>query len=120
MNGVKAYQETAITTHSRGHLVVMLYEGAIKFLKFANRAIEQNDPAAKGKYIARAQDIILELDNVLDMEIGGEIAENLRKLYLYMDQQLSAANVKQDSEIINEVIGLLEELNVGWKTISEQ
>ena len=52
------------------------------------------------------------------MEVGGEVAVNLRKLYLFMNRHLSAANIKKDPEMINEVIKLLEELNQGWKAIA--
>lgn len=118
MKAMEAYQETAIATQSKGRLIVMLYDGAIKFLKLAIKELEAENYAAKGQYINRAQDIVNELNAVLDMEAGGEIAENLRKLYLFMGQQLNQANVKRDPQMIREVIGLLEELNQGWKTIT--
>ena len=72
----------------------------------------------KGKYIAKAQDIINELNAVLDMEAGGEIATNLRQLYLFMVKQLSEANTQKDPRMIREVISLMEELNQGWKAIT--
>ncbi len=118
MNGVKAYQETAVTTQSRGRLIVMLYEGAIKFLKLAVKALEENDCESKGKYINKAQAIITELNAVLDVEAGGEIAKNLRSLYLLMGKRLNEANIKKDPKLICEVITLMEELNQGWKAIS--
>ena len=105
-----AYQDTAVTTQSKGRLIVMLYDGAIKFLKLAIEEIEKKNPEAKGKYIIKAKDIINELNMVLDMEAGGEIAANLRRLYLFMNRHLSEANIKQDPQKIREVITLLEEL----------
>ena len=117
MNGIKAYQETAVSTQSKGRLVVMLYEGAIKFLKRAIEEIEAKNPEAKGKYISKAIDIIFELNTVLDTEAGGEVAANLRRLYLFMGRHLTEANTKQDIGRIEEVIKLLEELNQGWKAI---
>ena len=119
MSGIRAYQDTAVTTQSKGRLVVMLYEGAIKFLKLAINEIEAKNPEAKGKYINKAKDIINELNAVLDMEAGGEIATNLRKLYLFMNSRLSQANIKHDPQMIREVITLLEELNQSWKAIAE-
>jgi flagellar protein FliS len=118
MNGVSAYQETSIATESKGRLVVMLYDGAIKFMRLAIRELEAKDYEAKGRYIDRAQDIINELNAVLDMESGGEIAANLRKLYVFMSKRLSEANVQRDPQMIREVISLMEELNKGWKAIS--
>lgn len=119
MNGFEAYQETSVTTQSKGRLVVMLYEGAIKFMKLAITEIEAENHEAKGRYIQKARDIINELNTVLDMEVGGEIAENLRKLYLFMDKSLSEANTKMDTAKIQEVIALMEELNQGWKAIAD-
>jgi flagellar secretion chaperone FliS len=118
MNGISVYQETSISTQGKGRLIVMLYDGAIKFLKLAIKETEARHYMEKGQYINRAQDIINELNTVLDMESGGEMAANLRKLYCFMNRHLSQANSKCDTGMINEVITLLEELNKGWKTIA--
>jgi len=118
MNRFQAYQETSVTTQGKGRLIVMLYDGAIKFLKMAIKEIEAQNPEAKGKYIGKAQDIINELNTILDMEAGGEVAMNLRKLYLFMGRHLTEANTKQGTQEIEEVIKLLEELNQSWKAIS--
>lgn len=119
MNGLETYQKTAVTTQSKGRLIVLLYEGAIKFCKLAIRAMEEKDLENKGKYISKTQDIIWELNSVLNMENGGEIATNLRSLYLYMNRRLNEANINVDPEICREVISLLEELNESWKSIAE-
>ena len=118
MKGLDTYQEVAITTQSRGRLVVMLYDGAIKFLKLAINELNAGNMDEKWIYIRKAMDIIDELNAVLDMEAGGEVAVNLRKLYMFMIRHLNTANIKKDPEMINEVIKLLEELNQGWKAIT--
>jgi len=118
MNGIKAYQETAVCTQNRGQLVVMLYDGAINFLKKAIADMERQDYASKGIHIAKATDIILELNTVLDMDKGGQIAQNLRSLYNFMHHHLSEANLKKDVTMIQDVIKLLEELKQGWQAIS--
>lgn len=118
MNGIQAYQDTATTTQNRGRLIVMLYDGAVKFLKLAIKESEAENYEGKGKYISKAQDIITELNAVLDMEAGGDIAGNLRKLYFFMNDRLSKANSKNDPEMIREVISLLEELNQAWRAIA--
>jgi flagellar protein FliS len=118
MKGIAAYQQTAIGTQSKGRLIVMLYDGAIKFMRLAIKELEAGDYAAKGQYLNRAQDIINELNAVLDMETGGEVAENLRKLYLFMNRRLSEANIKRDPQMVQEVITLMEELNQSWKAIA--
>jgi flagellar protein FliS len=96
----------------------MLYDGAIKFLKLAIVGIEAKNYADKGMYINKALDIITELNAVLDMDAGGELAINMRKLYSFMTRHLSQANIDCDKQKINEVINLLEELNIGWKAIA--
>ena len=118
MSRIGAYQDAAVATQSKGRLIVMLYEGAIKFLKLAIQELQAENYAAKGQYINRAQDIINELNAVLDMEAGGEISENLRKLYVFMGRHLSQANTERDPQMIQEVINMLEELNQSWKAIT--
>ena len=118
MKGIGAYQDTAISTQSRGRLIVMLYDGAIKFLRLAIQELEAENYAGKGQYINRAQDIIDELNAVLDMEAGGEISRNLRSLYLFMLRYLTRANVERDAKAITDVITQLETLNEGWRAIA--
>ena len=117
MSGIQTYQQTAVATQSRGRLILMLYDGAIKFMKLAIKELEAGDYEAKGRYINRAQDIISELNAVLDTDSGGEIAQNLRKLYLFMNRRLSQANTSRDPDTIREVLSLMEELIQGWKAI---
>ena len=118
MNGVSTYQNTTVTTQSKGRLIVLLYDGAIKFMKLAIKELEAHNYEAKGQYISRAQDIINELNAVLDMDAGGEIATNLRQLYCFINKRLSEANTKRDPQLICEVITLMEELNQSWKAIA--
>jgi len=118
MDGVPAYHDTSVSTQSKGRLIVLLYDGAIKFMKLAIEEIEARNYEAKGRYIARAQDIIDELNAVLDVDAGGEIAANLRKIYLFMSNHLSKANTECDPQMIREVITMMEELNESWKTIA--
>ena len=120
MNPAAIYQDNAVTTQSRGRLVVLLYDGAIKFLKLAIAAINNGNYADKGLYISKSQNIINELNTTLDMEIGGEIAQNLRQLYQFMGRHLNEANMESDPKKAQEVIDLLEELNQGWRAIADQ
>jgi flagellar protein FliS len=87
-------------------------------MKLAIKELEAGDNAAKGQYLNRAQDIINELNAVLDVESGGQIAQNLRQLYVFMNRRLWEANAKRDPQMIQEVITLMEELNQSWKTIA--
>jgi flagellar protein FliS len=118
MHGIKAYQDSAVTTQSKGRLIVLLYDGAIKFMKLAIKELEANNYEAKGRYINKTLDIINELNAILDMNSGGEMASNLRRLYFFMTRRLSEANIKRDPQMIQDVIKLMEELNQSWKAIS--
>ena len=118
MNGLDVYKDTAVATQSSGMLIVMLYDGAIKFLKQAIVHMEEKDYMAKGQCIGRAQDIIDELNTVLDMDAGGEVAQNLRSLYNFMVRHLSEANIKCDPRKCQDVIILLEDLNQSWRAIT--
>ena len=118
MNGISAYQENAVSTQSKGRLIVMLYDGAIKFMRLAIIEMEKKNYEAKGRYLNKALDIINELNVILDMDAGGEIAGNLRKLYIFMSNRLSQANIKCDPQMVRDVIKLMEELNRGWKAIT--
>lgn len=118
MDGITAYKENTITTQSRGRLIVMLYEGAVKFLNQAIVEIEAGNIADKGVYIGKATDIINELDIALDVEAGGDVAGDLRRLYQFMIRHLLMASIRNDAQMIREVIDLLEDLNEGWKAIS--
>jgi flagellar protein FliS len=118
MDGIEAYKENSVATQSSGRLVVLLYEGAIRFLKQAIKEMEERDYADKGKYIGKAIDVIDELNYCLDVEVGGETAMNLRKLYFFMTRHLNEAHLRQDPVRVREVIALLEDLNQAWKALT--
>ncbi len=118
MKGLDVYRETTVATQNKGRLIVMLYDGAIRFLKQAVRDLEAKDYLSKGRNIQKALDIIYELNTVLDMDAGGEVAGNLRSLYNFMSRHLTQANIKCDAQMIREVITILEELNLGWRAIT--
>jgi len=118
MDGIAAYKDNAVSTQSRGRLIVMLYEGAIKALKQAVAQMQAGQVAEKGASISKALAILAELDASLNMEAGGEIAANLRSLYDFMFRHLTKANIRCDPQPVREVIALLEDLNEGWKAVT--
>ena len=118
MSGIDTYKQNTVMTQSPGDLIVMLYDGAVRFLKMAAKALEDKDFEAFGNNVIRALEIVDELDVSLDMDAGGEIAENLRSLYCFMRRHLHHAHVKKDPQMIQEVISILDDLNEGWKTIA--
>lgn len=98
----------------------MLYEGAIKFTKLAVKAMEEKKIADKGHYIGRAYDIVMELNNTLDHKIGGDISKNLESLYIFMMDQYTKANFKNDDKPLKENIKILENLYEGWQAAVEK
>jgi len=118
MKGLDVYRETTVATQNKGRLIVMLYDGAIRFLKQAVRDLEAKDHMGKGRNIQKALDILYELNTVLNMDDGGKVAGNLRSLYNFMTRHLTQANIKGDPQMLREVIAILEELNQGWRAIT--
>ena len=118
MDEYAAYRENEILTQPQERLVVLLYDGAISSLKRAAAAMEAGDHETKAAHFARAQAIIDELNVSLDTEAGGEIAANLRRLYVFMTTHLSQANTRQDPQMVRDVTACLEDLNEGWKAIT--
>lgn len=117
--GQHQYRQTEISTADRGRLVVLLYEGAINFLKKAGEDIKDGNIRAKCNNINSAQDIIQELNNSLKMDAGGEIAGNLRSLYFFMERHLIKAKIETDgAKKIDEVISMLSSLCEAWVEIS--
>ncbi len=117
-NPYNQYKQTQITTANQGKLIVMLYDGAIKFLNIALDNMSPKSYDVVNNNIIKAQDIITELLLSLNMDEGGDISQNLFNLYMYFKRQLLEANIKKDAEIINHVLKLLKELRDAWDQIS--
>ena len=109
------YAQTKIQTASSGDLVIMLYQGCIKFMRLGKKSIQENNYQDANEYLIRSQDIIMELLTTLDAEKGGNVAQNLAALYEYMYKKLIQANMKQDPDRIDQVESMLLELLEAWK-----
>lgn len=115
-NGYAAYKHAVInTTHSKEEILLMLYQGAVRFVRFARMGIEEKSAKIRGENISKVLGILTELDCALDREAGGEMVENLADLYRYMIDRLTHANVKDDPEALNEVERVLTELKDGFE-----
>lgn len=112
--GYGAYKKTAVSTASKEQILLMLYQAAIKNCKKAIEAIEAKNIAAKGEYIGKLQDIVIELNNSLDFEVGGDIAKELSSLYDYMLFASTQANIKIDPEPLHGCLNVLNTLYEGW------
>lgn len=111
----RAYQNVNVQTATPGQILLRLYEGAIRFTRQAQEAIEADDPAMKGQYISKTMAIIDELIAALDHSSAPELCANLERLYLFMIDQLSLANSKMDPEPLESVIEHLTSLHDTWK-----
>lgn len=114
-----AYQTVQITTTDRGRLLLMMYEGAIKFLKLSVVGLEEKDIPKFCRYLSKGQAIIAELMNTLDFEKGGSIARDLDRLYDFMLFYLSEANLYRDPVRITKVIGLIDTVYSAYREIIE-
>lgn len=112
--GLGAYKKTSVETASKEQILLMLYQAAIKNCKKAIEAIEQKNVAKKGEYIGKMQDIIVELSNSLDFEVGGEIAKELASLYDYILYSSTQANIKLDKTHLEGCLKVLNTLYDGW------
>ncbi|MGB0454367.1 MAG: flagellar export chaperone FliS [Bacteriovoracaceae bacterium] len=112
--GLGAYKKTSIHTASKEQILLMLYQAAIKNCKKAMEAIDKKDVAKKGEFIGKLQDIIIELNNSLDFEVGGDIAKELSGLYDYMIYSSTQANIKIDKQPLESTLSVLTTLYEGW------
>lgn len=114
------YARTKIQTASSGDLVIMLYQGCIKFMRLAKKSIVKGDFQNTNEYLIRSQDIIMELLTTLDNEKGGEVAENLAALYEFLHRELIQANMKKDPKRIEQVEEIMLELLEAWQEAVKQ
>jgi len=112
-NPYQAYRTNAVTTASPGELTLMLYNGCLKFMNMARKAIESNDIEGKNTNIQKAQNIITELMVTLNMDM--DISKNMMALYDYANRRLIEANIHNDLDMIQEVEELITEFRDTWK-----
>jgi flagellar protein FliS len=111
-NPYQQYQKNAATSASRGELTLMLYNGAVKFIKQAMKQMEEKNIEGTHNAIVRAQEIILHLNDTLNMEL--QLSEKLALLYDYINRRLIEANIKKEKQILEEALNLVEELRDAW------
>ncbi len=119
-NAYQKYKTTSIQSAGREKLLLMMYEGAIKFTKLGIQAAEEKRIADRGINIGRAYDIVMELNNTLDHKVGGDISKNLEQLYMYITELYTKGNISGSPEPLREALKLLETLYDGWQKAVEQ
>src|SRR5579883_373318 len=117
-NPWRSYHQTATLTAPPGQVILMLYDGALRFLDRALSGFQCDDPGelnmAVNNNLQRAREIIRELDFALDLDRGGELAMTLHRLYEYFDRLIHSSNLKKQRAGIDEVIRHLTVLREAW------
>lgn len=121
----RTYRANAVLTASPGQLVLMLYDGALKALAFAQHAFSEPAPEPRrieniNRHLLKAQAIISELQSGLNLEVGGDFAQTMNRLYEYHHRRLFEANLRKEVAPIIEVERLLRELRDAWAEMLSQ
>lgn len=113
INPYQTYQQNSAMTASPQELTLMLYNGSLKFMKMAKRALADKKFEEKNTNIIKAQNIVQELRVTLDLKI--EMSAGLAQMYEYMYARLLDANMKNDTEALEEVETLMTDMRNTWK-----
>jgi flagellar protein FliS len=117
---ITGYKKTVLATTDRVQIILMLYEGILNHIKIAKQKVERGDVLTKGTHLSKATLIVTELSNILDMEKGGEISQNLRSLYTYVVQRLIYANLNNDLTALEEAEKVIGTIKDGWKEMMKE
>lgn len=117
---VDRYRKSAITGSSPLQLVVMLYDGALRYMDAGRAAIATGDLKTQNEQLQKAQKVIGELSSCLDMKRGGEIAKNLLGLYTFAYNRLVEANVTDDPTLIDDAYRIMVDLRLAWMQIEQE
>lgn len=115
----REYRKNAVNGASPLQLVVMLYDGALKFMEAGKKGMIDGDREKQNQNLQKAQKIIMELMSCLDMKEGKEIAQNLLSLYSYVLNELVVGNMSDDKDAIDRSIKVLTDLRESWRQIQE-
>lgn len=116
--GYAAYANNKVMTASPAELTLMLYDGAIKFCNIAIRAIEEGDVEKAHNNIVKVENIIDEFRATLNHKY--KVAEDFENVYAYLRERLTAANMKKDKEILEEVLKHLRTMRDTWKEVMKE
>ncbi len=118
--GYDQYKKNEVATVSQGKLIVMLYEGAIRFLKIAAENMTPRKYELVNNNIIKTQEIVTELILALNMDEGGKMANDLLSIYVYIKKRLLEANMKKDEKIVQEVLGHFANLKEAWEEVAKK
>jgi flagellar secretion chaperone FliS len=118
LSGAEAYRRVEAESRSPLELVVMLYDGALRFLGDAREASKRSDRRGRATGISKTMAIVAELQSTLNLEAGGTVAQELDRLYTYITVRLVDASVKRDDAAIDEVRKLMTGVRASWADIA--
>ena len=123
LKGINAYKKDSlkqdIASADPHRLTLMLMQGSLDRIAYAKGCMERKDFAGKAEHLSRVNAILLNLRDTLDLDVGGDVAQNLYSLYDYMITRLLDANVQNSLQILDEVISLLLPIKKAWASIPE-
>jgi flagellar protein FliS len=111
------YHNTNVQTADQKALILMMYDGLLRFLQKSIVKIEAREIEAAHNYLVRSREIVAELLATLRPEKAGDVGENLKRLYVYTFNRIVEANLRKDPEMVREVIRIVSTLREGWATI---
>lgn len=111
------YEVNQISTASKTKLIILMYDGAIRFVMEARRRLEMKDIPGRGLYICKAQHIINELSSAVNRERGGAVAIHLEKLYFEINMLLTHANIKGDPKLLDTTLNMLRTIREAWEQV---
>ena len=117
-NAARAYRQQAVLTASKEKLVVLLYEGAIRYVDRALHAMQADNVAGVGEALSKAFAVVGELRSSIDREQGGDIAGDLDRLYGFIQDQIVLANRDRRPEPLTDARRILSTLKEGWDAIT--
>ena len=124
LTGINAYKKGGLKQNVASadphKLTLMLMQGALDKMAYAKGCIERKDFAGRSEHLSRTTAILLNLRDTLDLNVGGEVADNLFALYDFMVQRLTDANIQNSEQIVDEVIKLLSPIRDAWLQIPEE
>ena len=117
-NPYNIYKQNSVNMASSQQLLLMLFDGAVKYTKIAKMAILNKDIPRAHKELVRVQDIFLEL--MITMDKNTKYMEDLYNLYDFIKNELAKANMKKDVKIIDEILPIIEEIRDMWYEVDKK
>jgi len=118
--GSSRYQQSQVLTAGREQLLLLVYDGILRFLSRAHRGLEEHDYHEKHLGISRAQTLIIELRRTLDFAAAPELAHNLTRIYTYLIEELAQVDAQDDDSRLQHVIRLVTEMREAWRDAAKQ